>query len=295
MIGVVIPTLMERPEALCRLLSQLKVATSVVSIVVVAPNDRLQKKLFVDPKIHYLGCDTLGACYQRNMGARWLTSNCEIEVLAFIDDDMVIVTQTLLESLADSIISDAADLVGPRIIWEDLLQAPTSAGRNFLSTGLNYFGLYPSQPYSVGLSGWHNTKQPDEVAYTEWLPTGLLFVRAEIINEAMLFCLTETGYSYLEDIEFTHRCFLEGRRLLYRNDLLVETCSVEKSDLMFGIVEVINRFALVRDLKKSKVRWAIMCGARASLTIYIAITQLRSDYYYRFVGNLIGLKRCILS
>ncbi len=295
-IAVVVPT-KDRPEDLLRLLRSLAGQSCLpAEIIVVDGGDVSIAPILRDPTLsslalRYERCRPPSASRQRNRGLRLVSP--DIPLIGFLDDDCTLESEAMARML-DFWAAAGTDVGGASF---NLINHPAVFAADWKRLPwVERLGLYSGLPGAVLPSGFqvmigHVLKNLD----VRWMGTGASVWRKSVFED---FDFDEwyTGYSYLEDLDFSYRV---GRR--YR---LVAVAGADYRHLhapqgrgsgyVFGLREAANRIHFVR--KNPELSLA-RCGAalilRAGISLVMAFRERRLYYVNRAAGTIVGAARSL--
>lgn len=233
------------------------------------------------------------AAGQRNRGLRELEiSDCDL--VGFVDDDVILEPDAIFEVLECFDRYDEC-FVGVGLNLRNPLRG--SNKRPFYYGFLSGLGLYPTDPGEVAPSGWQRAAvDVDEDTEVDWLPTGGVFWRSRVV-ENRRFDQFFSGYSYLEDLDFSYQIG-RSRRLVVCADAQYRHFNAQEGrpdGYEFGLVEIRNRLYFVEKNELSVMRCLAVVTIRILYTG--ARTIIRGDLQYarRVLGNIRGLLRWVAS
>ena len=152
----------------------------------------------------------------------------------------------------------------------------------------NSLNLYPSIPGKVSKSGWHskilNLKKN---TLAEWVFTAVCIYRAKDIKN-LNFDESFGRYSYLEDLDFSLNFKNKNKKILISHRAKFKhPKNIDRSGLDFGMIEVINRYKIVKKHNLSIFLFFIASFARFILSLIKSLAFNRK-YFLRAVGNILG-------
>lgn len=247
---------------------------------------------FNDIHITYIRyTDEPSASAQRNAGIRAVDSG--MDLIGFLDDDCVFEDGALEKML---------------MFWNE---APTDVGgcsfnlRNPAPSGnrglrcnrfTRWLGIYSDIPGVVTPAGWGTltglVKHDLEV---QWLPSTAVVWRREVFDQ-IAFEEFFTGYSYLEDLDFSFSAYQSYRLLILADAGFYHYHSVSgrASRYNFGKVEVLNRLFIVKKHHLSQSKCYLALGIRLLLTCFAAVKSMDRSEAQRLLGNIAGLIKSFL-
>jgi glycosyltransferase involved in cell wall biosynthesis len=210
----------------------------------------------------------------------------EIELLGFMDDDIVLEPEALA-TIREFWGSSAPGLGG---VSCNLANHPPVFASRWKSTRLaSRLALYDARGGVVMRSGFQTllgcVEQNQEV---QWLPSTAVVYHRQVLAEHR-FDEWYEGYSYLEDLDFSYSI---GRK--YKLMVLAAArfrhypSPIGRTDpYLFGKKEVLNRLHFVR--KRAELSTAACARAlavRAVMSVMLGITKLDGSFFRRVGGNI---------
>jgi glycosyltransferase involved in cell wall biosynthesis len=231
------------------------------------------------------------ASAQRNAGIEAIPAGTAL--VGFIDDDAVL-EPFALERMMSFWASAPADIAGCGF---NLINHPTMRGGLLKRARIAEMpGLYSGRAGAVMPSGWHTMiGTVHETIFVDWLPSTAVVWRASVLG-ALRFDEFFTGYSYLEDLDFSFAASRKWRLAVladakYRhNASLMRHCS----SFRFGRTEIRNRLYFVRKHGLSIPRCWLGIAVRLGMTMSDAIVHFDGESLRRAAGNLAEMKRVLL-
>jgi glycosyltransferase involved in cell wall biosynthesis/GT2 family glycosyltransferase len=283
----------DRPEELRRMWRSLCRQTRPPDEVVVvdagagpSPREGLDPAAFAATHIRAERPSSAG---QRNAGLDAVSPGTDL--VGFLDDDAVLEEGAVEEMLrfwegADGAVGGAAF---------NLVNHPPLELASLKHTRLaESLGFYSKRPGTVAPSGFQTMIGfVERTTWTEWLPSGASVWRREVLRHHR-FDEWFSGYSYLEDLDFSYRvaktfrlAVVAGAR--YRH---LPAAGGRGSGYMFGLREVLNRVRFVRanpELSLVKCRTALV--VRLLMSVAFGIKEFKLVHLERAWGNAVGLVR----
>jgi glycosyltransferase involved in cell wall biosynthesis len=244
------------------------------------------------PVLRHIPSSVASATRQRNRGVEAVTPG--IGLVGFLDDDAV------LEPDAVAGIVRVFDAFGPELggaAFNMVNHPPLDLALLKRTPFAEALGLYARRGGAVTASGFQTMiGRVDANAWTDWLPTGAAVWRREIFC-GHRFDEWYSGYSYLEDLDFSYRV---GR--VYRLAVVASAryrhlpaAGGRGNGYVFGVREVLNRVHFVRkydDLSLARCHAALTL--RLVLSLVLSVRERDASYVARACGNAVGLARSIL-
>jgi GT2 family glycosyltransferase len=187
--------------------------------------------------------------YQRNVGLK--KKNPSTRFVMFLDDDVIFYKNAFKEM--NKVIVKYLSI--KEIGGFGFNQMQKQISKNFFekiknSKVINRIGLYSNKPGKVLRSGWHskilNVKKN---TYADWIYTTACIYKTEAICN-LKFDENFGQYSYLEDLDFSLNLKnLKKKIVISYLAKFTHPNNIDRSSLIFGITEVINRFRIVKKYK----------------------------------------------
>jgi GT2 family glycosyltransferase len=221
--------------------------------------------------------------YQRNFGLEKVKNN---NFIMFMDDDVILLDDTFLEM--DKCIkkyenNDNIAGFGFNQI-EDIKDSflENLKKNNFIEN----FNIYPSIPGKIAKSGWHskiiNLK---EDILGDWVFTTICIYKLADIRD-LRFDETFGEYSYLEDLDFSLNLMHRDKKIfLSSKSKFQHPNNIDRSSFNFGIIEIVNRYKIIKKHKLSKKLFYIALLLRFFLSLLKSIT-FNKKYFFRVLGNI---------
>ena len=224
--------------------------------------------------------------YQRNLGLENININ---KFVMFIDDDVELFGNTF-EKMNECIVKheDNDEIAG--FCFNQISDQKTSTFEKLKSSKiLEYLSLYPTKPGKVAQSGWHskilNLKND---VLGDWMFTTMCIYKTKEIKK-IRFDETFGEYSYLEDLDFSLNLSNKGKKFFLSSEAeFKHPINIDRSSYNFGIIEVINRFKIVKKHNLSKKIFFIVLFFRAFFSFLKSLT-FDMKYFKRGLGNFYAL------
>ena len=154
-------------------------------------------------------------------------------------------------------------------------------------------GLYSDKPGIVMRSGWQtkilNLRRD---TLTDWIPTGAVVFSSKILN--IKFNEKFGAYSYLEDLDFSLNLRKKNQMnkfLIVANAIFFHPNDIDRTDYNFGVIEILNRFLIVKKYKLNTLHFFYMALVKSLITLLMSIKNKKN--LQKFFGNIIGIYRCL--
>ena len=227
------------------------------------------------------------ASAKRNRGVQCVAP--EIELIGFMDDDIVLEPQALA-AMRDFWLSSPPDLGGASC---NLVNHPPLCASRLKSLSFaSQLALYDARGGVVLRSGFHTLLgYVSQTQYVQWLPSTAVVYHRRVLAEHS-FDEWYQGYSYLEDLDFSYSisrkyelAVLAGARFCHYPS------QIGRADpYLFGKKEVVNRLYFVRKHPELSPAWcAFALAVRALMSVILGVTRLEVAYFRRAWGNLVAL------
>ena len=284
-LSIIIPT-KDRPKKLLRLIQKLKKYKFFFNeIIIVDSSDKINNKYIkkkltlIDPTIKLVNSKP-SISYQRNLGIKKTKKNNNY--FMFLDDDIFFKDDSFKNMKKfikrNDYIGYSFNLSGENksSFYDKLKKSKLS----------KKFGIYDGRIGAVSPSGWHskiiNVKKDTEV---DWLPTRAVVYKSNLkLNFDNFF----SGYSYLEDLDFSFRARKKGKLVIVKEAVYFHKNFIERKSFEFGKKELINRYYFVKKNKLNLLSFLIS----TLIFIFLNLLNLRLQ---RFAGNLLALSQIIFN
>jgi len=237
--------------------------------------------------IDYLQCHPPSASRQRNSGIRWVRP--EMDFVGFFDDDIVLDPRAL-EMMLRFWEHAPKDVAGAA--FNMINHPPLSIAFLKRSSLAERIGVYGRKRGSVLPSGFHTMiGVVNEDIFVDWIPTGACLWKKSLL-ESKGFDEWFSGYSYLEDLEFSYR-IRKNHRLVVIAEARYEHFPAPSGrirNLLFGRREVRNRLYFVKkNPELSMGRCYLALVLRMLMSLQLSVSELKSGYLARALGNMVEL------
>ena len=293
--SLIIPT-RNRPYFLLKLLKNLKDFRVKFREILVIDSSNKEIKIKINNIVKNFNCKLYhskpSTSLQRNIGLK--NKDKKSKYVMFLDDDIVFKKNSFL-SLNNKIIFHEKNK--SKILGYDFNQkkkTKKSLLENIKKSKIaKILGLYSKKNGIVMSSGWQ-TKilNISDDTLTEWIPTGAVVFPSKVLN--IKFDENFGKYSYLEDLDFS----LNLRKKNYKNKFLIVANAVffhpndiERINFNFGLIEILNRFLIVRKYKLNIFYFFYMSFIKSLMTLFMSLRNIKN--MMKFFGNIIGILLCI--
>ena len=286
----------DRPVELLNLLSSLEAQSRPPDQVIIVDGSRMPADQIIQGfgtlRTTYLTLSPPSAARQRNAGI--VRTDSDVDLVGFLDDDVVLEAGALeamlsfWEKAPNNLAGAAFNHLNHPHVDMTRLQASKCSER---------LGLYGRRKGGVFPSGFQSMiGYVEHTAYTQWLPSTAVVWRKEVIR-VHRFDEWYSGYSYLEDLDFSYRVgkafgLAVAPEALYRHN---PASSDRGSGRIFGKREVLNRIHFVRKYQELSIwRCYLALMLRMLLSLSAGIRGCRSYDMGRAWGNILGLIASLL-
>jgi hypothetical protein len=225
--------------------------------------------------------------YQRNIGLK--KKNPSTRFVMFLDDDVIFYKNAFKEM--NKVIVKYLSI--KEIGGFGFNQMQKQICKNFFekiknNKVINRIGLYSNKPGKVLRSGWHskilNVKKN---TYADWIYTTACIYKTEAIRK-IKFDENFGQYSYLEDLDFSLNLKNFKKKIVISYlAKFTHPNNIDRSSLMFGITEVMNRFRVVKKHKLNLYYFFVVSLIRFIIS-FINSLYFNRQYFLRAIGNIFG-------
>jgi len=287
---LIIPT-RNRINLLKNILTQLKNLKVIFNeIIVVDSSDKNERVNLVNICSQFrvkLLFTKASSSLQRNVGLKY--KNHKNTFVMFLDDDVIFYKNTFLEmNKTVKKYQQNSNIVG--FCFNQVSnECPNLLDRIKISDVVKKMNLYSNSPGQITKSGWHtkilNVKK-DTIA--DWA-----FTTASIYNSKNIknkfFNISFGAYSYLEDLDFSLNVTRKKKKIIISSKARFKhPINIDRSSFLFGKVEVINRYKIVRKYNLSKFYFFINVFIRFFIS-FIKIFIFNINSFLRAFGNFYAI------
>jgi glycosyltransferase involved in cell wall biosynthesis len=223
--------------------------------------------------------------YQRNFGLEKVKNNTFI---MFMDDDVILLDDTFLKM--DKCVKkyEHTNSIGG-FGFNQIEDTKYSFLENLKKSKIvKIFDIYPSIPGKIAKSGWHSkiiNLKNDTIG--DWVFTTMCIYKFADIR-GLKFDETFGQYSYLEDLDFSLNLLRSNKKIfLSSKSKFKHPRNIDRSSFKFGIIEIINRYKIIKKHKLSKKLFYIASSLRFFMSL-LKSTSLNKKYFLRSLGNIYG-------
>ena len=281
----------DRPEELRRLWRSLASQTRLPDRVIIVDSsarplalDRLEPASIV---LRHIRTDVASAARQRNLGLE--ASGTDADLIGFLDDDVVL-EENAVEEMLRFFGEFSPELGGAAF---NMANHPAMDLPELKRTRLaESLGLYARRAGAVTPSGFQTmVGSVEATVWTDWLPSGASVWRREIFR-GHRFDEWYSGYSYLEDLDFSYRVGRAFRLAVVAGarDSHLPAAGGRGNGYDFGLREVVNRLHFVRKYPELSVpKCYAALAVRLLMNVVFAARDGEASYLGRAWGNVVGL------
>lgn len=278
----------DRPGDLRRMLASIASQSRRPDLTIIVDSSKTAVRGIVDEfsrwlRVEYRGRQPPSAAAQRNTGIDMVPAN--IDLIGFLDDDATLEPDALERMLR--FWDDApSDLGGAAFT---MINHPAQAFSGIKKWRLvETLGLYSCEPGRVAPSGWQALiGSVAKDTWVDWLPSCAAVWRSEIARTCR-FDEFFSGYSYLEDLDFSYTVRRHWRLAVVANARYHHCPSAIRHLRQFGFgkTEVRNRLYFVSKHGLSCSRCWLGLMLRMAVTLGDALVKTSPGLLFRVFGNM---------
>jgi GT2 family glycosyltransferase len=284
--SLVIPT-KNRSEEIVGLLNKLTSLNIKFNEIIVVDSSNIvhSKKIKNEckKKNFYYYRTKASTAYQRNFGLGKVKNNTFI---MFMDDDVILLKNTFLKMNQCIKKYEKTGSVGG--FGFNQIEDTKYSFLEILKKlkFIKNLNIYPSSPGKIAKSGWHskiiNLKND---IMGDWVFTTMCIYKLADIRD-LKFDETFGEYSYLEDLDFSLNLMQRNKKIFLSSESKFKhPNNIDRSSFNFGIIEIVNRYKIIKKHKLSKKLFYIALLLRFFLSLLKSIT-LNKKYFFRVLGNI---------
>jgi glycosyltransferase involved in cell wall biosynthesis len=224
--------------------------------------------------------------YQRNFGLTKIKHN---NYVMFMDDDVILLDDTFqkMDQCIDKYGADSNIGGFGFNQTEDIKYSFFEKLKNI--SLIRYLDIYPSVPGKIARSGWHSRiLNLKEDVLADWVFTTICIYKREDIKN-FKFDESFGEYSYLEDLDFSLNLMKENKKIYISSEAkFLHPENIDRSGFRFGIVEIVNRYKIIKKYKLSKKLFIIGSLIRFFMSL-IKSLSFNKKYFFRCMGNIYSL------
>ena len=225
--------------------------------------------------------------FQRNVGLKY--KNHKNTFVMFLDDDVIFYKNTFLEmNKTIKKYQQNPDIVG--FCFNQVSnEHPNLFDKIKSSDVVKKINLYSNRPGQITKSGWHtkilNVRKD---TLSDWaFTTASIYNSKNIKNK--LFNTSFGVYSYLEDLEFSLNVTQKKKKFVISSKARFKhPINIDRSSFLFGVVEVINRYKIVKRYNLNKLYFSINVFIRFFIS-FIKIFSFKINSFSRAFGNFYAI------
>tara|TARA_E500000178_G_scaffold337467_1_gene376687 strand:+ start:549 stop:1445 length:897 start_codon:yes stop_codon:yes gene_type:complete len=224
-----------------------------------------------------------GTALQRNIGLKNI--NRKNEYVMFLDDD-IIFEKRALNKMSIFLKNIPNFIIG--IGFNNNLEIKKNFIEKIKKTKfIKKLKIYSDNPGIVTKSGWQTKiTKVNFNRLTYWLSTQASIFNLKKIKK-INFDENLGIYSYLEDLDFSYKVSKLGKLIIYSKSFYITKNIVSRSNLSFGIKELLNRYIFVKNNKLSK-KYFLIGSFILTLKNLAQIFFFDIKKFNRGLGNLIS-------
>jgi len=295
-ICIVIPT-KDRPEKLRTVLWSLANQTQKPYEVIIVDGSEKNTVGFLNDfdefKISYMTLQPPSATRQRNLGIKAVSQDCDF--VGLIDDDVVL-EERAIECMmgfwknADGNVGGAAF---------NVMNHPEIYAEKFKSMKITErLGLYSKKRGKVTAAGFQALiGKVKRNVFVDWLSSGASVWR-KYIFESYGFDEWYTGYSYLEDLDFSYTVGKKYKLVVVADAGYYHYPAPggRGSGYEFGMKEVLNRLYFIKKHKElSFLKCILALKVRQLMSVWLFFKERKIYFLSRAFGNSVGFIKSIIQ
>ena len=292
--SVIIPT-RNRLKFITRILTQIKLLKLNFHEILVVDSSEKKIAILIKKicnKYHFKYHHTkAGTSCQRNFGLKKIKKK---PFVMFLDDDIIFLKKAFLEM--NKVITKYRNDINVACFGFNLIEQKES---NFFDKfKKSYFfektlPLYSKKPGKVLPNGWHtpilNLKKD---VYVDWIYSGASIYKSFFIRN-IKFDNSFGEYSYLEDLDFSLNLKRMKKKIIVAHlAKFINPNFVERNNFKFGIVEIVNRFKIVKKNNLNVKLFFLSAFLRFTFSM-CQVLKFNYKYLFRALGNIVGIFKCL--
>ena len=288
--SLVIPT-RNRSNSLLKTLNQLKKFNiKFKEILVIDSSDKFDKfffkKICKKYSVKFYRSEP-STSLQRNIGLK--LRNKKSQFVMFLDDDIIFfknsffaMNKTLNLYAKDNSISG----FGFNLITNKKKTFIDSIKSSYI---IKLIHLYSDKPGVVTKSGWHTiVSNIKSNVLAEWFSTQAVIYKSKFITN-INFNENFGNYSYLEDLDFPLKVNKNEKKILVNHTSRYKHPNdIKRNNINFGIIEIFNRFIIVKSHKFNLSLFFLGSFVRFLLSL-LNIFKGEFSSFFRACGNIAGI------
>ncbi len=224
--------------------------------------------------------------YQRNFGLTKIKNN---DYVMFMDDDVILLNNTFqkMDICINKYSKDRS--IGGFGFNQTEKQTYSFFDKLKKISLIRYLDIYPSTPGKISKSGWHSkilNLKKDVLA--DWVFTTICIYKKNDIKD-FKFDESFGEYSYLEDLDFSLNLMKKNKKIYISSEAkFLHPENIDRSGFRFGIVEIVNRYKIIKKHNLSK-RLFVIGSLIRFLMSFIKFLSFNKKYFFRCMGNIYSL------
>jgi GT2 family glycosyltransferase len=159
---------------------------------------------------------------------------------------------------------------------------------------IQLLGLYSDCPGKIMKNGWHTRiANLSKDTFVDWIYTAACVYKISAIKNVS-FNNNFGSYSYLEDLDFCLKLKTKYKLIICSRAKFLHPNNIERTGFKFGIVEIFNRFLVVKNNNLNKFYFFIVAFLKFLLSFSVFF-QGKLSSLSRSIGNLLGIFKSLLS
>jgi GT2 family glycosyltransferase len=292
---LIIPT-HNRPEYLENTLRGLISLELNFKEVIVVDSSTIENKKIVKKICHKYSTTIFSTrastSYQRNYG--FLKKNKTSKFVMFLDDDIIFLKNSFKEMdklINKYLLDEYIAGFGFNMISKTKKRFVEKIQKNKF---IQLFGLYSGCPGKIMTSGWHTRiANLSKDSFVDWIYTAACVYKIKSIRKVS-FDNNFGAYSYLEDLDFCLKLKANYKLIICSKAKFLHPNNIERTGFKFGVIEIFNRFLLVKNNNLNKKKFFIVAFLKFLLSFSIFF-QGKLSSLSRAIGNLFGIFKSLLS
>jgi len=287
----------DRPEELSHLLLSINNQSVVPhEVVIIDGGNRSNVRKFKNYSnlhIKYIQTKPPSATRQRNIGIKNVDKNCDY--IGILDDDIILEKKAIENMMgfwknADGNVGGAAF---------NLMNHPEIYAEKFKSMRIiEKLGLYSKKSGKVTAAGFQTLiGKAKETVFVDWFSSEASVWKKHIF-ESYGFDEWYTGYSYLEDLDFSYTV---GKK--YKLAVVADAgcyhfpaSGGRGSGFEFGVKEVLNRLYFIKKHKElSFLKCILALKVRQLMSVWLFFKERKIYFLSRAFGNSVGFIKSIIQ
>ena len=231
--------------------------------------------------------------HQRNFGMS--KKNKDTRYVMFLDDDVIFYKNSIREMnklISKNINQDQVAAFGFNQIQVENINLLEKLKKSKLA---KIFSLYAKKPGTVTSSGWHtkilNLKKD---IFADWIFTTACIYKSKFIQQ-FRFDESLGTYAYLEDLDFSLNLKSINKKIIISSKAkFTHPINIDRSSFSFGVIEVFNRYKIVKKHKLSIIHFTLGSIVRFLIS-FLGILKFNKKLFMRSLGNIFGFIKCLKS